>query len=68
MALPASVRPAFRRATGVDNATRLRGRGRALSLALGHLHYYKQLNPVRYDNAAYTIREILGDYYVSHQQ
>jgi aminoglycoside phosphotransferase (APT) family kinase protein len=62
MALPASVRPAFRRAMGVDDATWLRGRARALSLALGHLHYYKELNPVMYDNAAYTIREVLSDY------
>jgi aminoglycoside phosphotransferase (APT) family kinase protein len=46
MALPASARPAFRRATGVHDATWLRGRARALSLALGHLHYYNQLNPV----------------------
>lgn len=68
MALPASVRPAFRRATGVDNATWLRGQARALSLALGHLHYYKQLNPVMYDNAVYTIREVLGDYYAARQQ
>jgi aminoglycoside phosphotransferase (APT) family kinase protein len=34
MLLPASVRPAFRRATGADDATWLRGRARALSMAL----------------------------------
>jgi len=68
MVLPASVRPAFRRATGVDDATWLRGRARALSLALGHLHYYKELNPVMHDNAAYTIREVLGDYYASQKR
>jgi aminoglycoside phosphotransferase (APT) family kinase protein len=62
MLLPASVRPAFRRATGVDDATWLRGRARALSLAMGHLDYYRyNLNPVMYDNAAYTIREVLND-------
>jgi aminoglycoside phosphotransferase (APT) family kinase protein len=63
MLLSASVRPAFRRATGVDDATWLRGRARALSLAMGHLDYYRDgLNPVMYDNAAYTIREVLNDY------
>jgi aminoglycoside phosphotransferase (APT) family kinase protein len=63
MLLPASVRPAFRRATGVDDATWLRGRARALSLAMGHLDYYRDsLSPVMYDNAAYTIREVLHDH------
>jgi aminoglycoside phosphotransferase (APT) family kinase protein len=37
MLLPASVRPAFKCATGVDDANRLRGRARALSMAMGHL-------------------------------
>jgi aminoglycoside phosphotransferase (APT) family kinase protein len=64
MLLPASVRSAFRRATGVDDATWLRGRARALSLALGHLDYYRDdLNPGMYDNAAYAIREVLDDFY-----
>jgi len=63
MLLPASVRPAFRRATGVDDATWMRGRARALSLALGHLDYYRDnLNRVMYDNAAYTIGEVLNDH------
>jgi aminoglycoside phosphotransferase (APT) family kinase protein len=63
MLLPASVRPAFREATGVDEATWLRGRARALSLALGHLDYYWEgLNPLMYDNAVYTIEQVLTDY------
>lgn len=62
MLLPAQVRPTFRRATGVDDATWLRGRARALSIALGHLDYYRDLNPVMADNARYTIREVLDDY------
>jgi hypothetical protein len=34
-----------------------------LSLAVGHLDYCKDnLNPVMYDNAAYTIREVLNDF------
>lgn len=66
MVLPAHVRPAFRRASGVDDATWLRSRARALSGAMGGLHYYRDgLNPVMYDNAAYTIREVLSDYYSS---
>jgi aminoglycoside phosphotransferase (APT) family kinase protein len=62
MLLPASVRPAFRRATGADDATWLRGRARALSMALGHLDYYSDTNPVMADNARYTICEVLADY------
>ena len=62
MLLPAHVRPAFRRAIGVDDVTWLRGRARALSMALGHLPYYKYTNPVMADNARYTIGEVLADY------
>jgi aminoglycoside phosphotransferase (APT) family kinase protein len=62
MLLPASVRPAFRRAVGTDDATWLRGRARALSMALGHLDYYRDTNPVMNANARYTICEILADY------
>jgi len=65
MLLPASVRPAFRRATGADDATWLRGRARALSMALGHLDYYSDTNPVMADNARYTIGEIFADYEAS---
>ena len=63
MLLPASVRPAFRRAIGTDDATWLRGRARALSMALGHLDYYSDTNPVMAHNARYTIGEILADYH-----
>jgi aminoglycoside phosphotransferase (APT) family kinase protein len=61
MLLPAHVRPSFRRAVGADDATWLRGRARALSMALGHLDYYGETNPVMADNARYTIREVLAD-------
>lgn len=64
MLLPESVRPAFRRAIGTDEATWLRGRARALSMALGHLDYYRDTNPVMADNARYTISEVLADYRV----
>lgn len=62
MLLPAHVRPAFRRAVGTDDATWLRGRARALSMALGHLDYHKDSNVVMANNARYTIREVLADY------
>lgn len=62
MLLPADVRPAFRRAIGVDDVTWLRGRARAMSMALGHLPYYKDTNPVMADNARYTICEVLADH------
>ena len=62
MLLPDHVRPAFRRATGVDAATWLRGRARALSMALGHLSYYQDTNPVMADNARHTIGEVFADH------
>jgi aminoglycoside phosphotransferase (APT) family kinase protein len=62
MLLPDHVGPAFRHATGVDDATWLGGRARALSMAMGHLYYYRDTNPVMADNALYTIREVLADY------
>jgi aminoglycoside phosphotransferase (APT) family kinase protein len=65
MLLPAHVRPAFRRAISTDDATWLRGRARALSMAIGHLPYYQHINPVMADNARYTIREVLADYWSS---
>jgi aminoglycoside phosphotransferase (APT) family kinase protein len=64
MLLPASVRPAFKCATGVDDATWLRGRARALSMAMGHLdHYRGGLNQVMYDNAVFTAHQVLNDSY-----
>jgi aminoglycoside phosphotransferase (APT) family kinase protein len=62
MLLAAEVRPAFRAATGVDDATWIRSRARALSMALGNLDYYRDTNPVMADNARYTIGEVLDDY------
>jgi aminoglycoside phosphotransferase (APT) family kinase protein len=44
MLLPSAARPAFKSAVNVDDATWLRGRARALSEAIGHLRYYKDLN------------------------
>jgi aminoglycoside phosphotransferase (APT) family kinase protein len=62
MLLPAHARADFRNAVRVDDASWLRGRARALSMALGVLDYYRDTNPVMADNARYTIREVLADY------
>lgn len=59
---------AFRRAIGTDQATWLRGRARALSRALGHLHYYRATNHIMTDNARHTIREVLADYQRTGEQ
>jgi aminoglycoside phosphotransferase (APT) family kinase protein len=68
MVLPAQVRPAFRNAVAVDNATWLRGRARALSGAIGGLLYYGNgLNQAMHDNAARTIREVLNDCHSSRE-
>ena len=32
-------------------------------MALGHLDYYRDTNPVMADNARYTICEVLADYH-----
>jgi aminoglycoside phosphotransferase (APT) family kinase protein len=61
MLLPAQVRPAFRRAVGVDDATWWQGRARAMSMALGHLDYYRETNPVMADNARFTLGEVFAD-------
>jgi aminoglycoside phosphotransferase (APT) family kinase protein len=58
--LPASSRDAYRAALGVDDATWERGRGWALSIALGQLSFYAQTNPVLVANARHVLRELLG--------
>jgi aminoglycoside phosphotransferase (APT) family kinase protein len=60
--LPAEVRPGFRAALHVDDATWLRGRAKALSIAVIALPYYLHINPLMADNARYTIGEVLADY------
>jgi aminoglycoside phosphotransferase (APT) family kinase protein len=59
--LPADARSIFRSALGVDDATWLRGRGWALSMAVIALPYYETTNPVMADNARHVIREVLSD-------
>ncbi|GLY77051.1 aminoglycoside phosphotransferase family protein [Actinoallomurus iriomotensis] len=59
--LPAAARETFRDAVDVDEATWARGRGWALSMALGQLPYYRNTNPVISANARHVIREIRRD-------
>ncbi|WP_405910648.1 aminoglycoside phosphotransferase family protein [Streptomyces sp. NBC_00828] len=59
--LPTGARPAFRHATGADDATWARGRGWALSMALNQLPYYRTTNPVMAANAEHVICEVLAD-------
>jgi len=57
--LPADTRDAFRAAVGVDDATWLRGRGWALSIALVQLPYYRHTNPTLAANARHVLHEAL---------
>ncbi|WP_330440027.1 aminoglycoside phosphotransferase family protein [Streptomyces griseoaurantiacus] len=57
--LPAEAREVFREALGVDDATWIRGRGRALSQALLALPSYRDTNPAMAHNARYVIGEVL---------
>ena len=59
--LPVVTREVYRSALNVDDATWLRGRGWALSIALIQLPYYHQTNPVLAGNARYVIAEVLAD-------
>jgi aminoglycoside phosphotransferase (APT) family kinase protein len=60
--LPASARPAFREALGADDGTWNRGRGRALSMALIQLPYYRETNKGIAANAQHVIDEVLADF------
>lgn len=55
--LPANVRDEFRAALDVDDATWLRGRGRALPQALGYLRHYRNTNLA----LAYYARHVIGE-------
>lgn len=59
--LPAGAREVFRAALGVDDATWIRGRGRALSQALIALPYYRRTNPAMAHNARHVIRTVLDE-------
>jgi aminoglycoside phosphotransferase (APT) family kinase protein len=59
--LPAGARRAFRAAVGCDDATWVRGRARALAMALGGLRYYRDIEPTLAAEARYTIGQVLAD-------
>lgn len=60
--LSAESRATFRSALTVDDATWLRGRGFALSVALLQLPYYRDSNPVLAANARSVISAVLADH------
>lgn len=57
--LPPQAREVYRHALGVDDATWQRGRGWALSVALGQLSCYATSNPPLADNARHVLRQLL---------
>ena len=59
--LPGEVRGVFRSVVDVDDATWLRGRGWALSVALIQLPYYKKTNVELAANARHVIGAVLAD-------
>ncbi|WP_442817770.1 aminoglycoside phosphotransferase family protein [Streptomyces sp. NBC_01591] len=59
--LPAHARGVFRTALNADDAAWVRGRGWALSTALGELRYYRDSNPAMAAIARHVIREVLAD-------
>ena len=60
--LSGDARTTFRSATGVDDATWLRGRGWALSIALIEIPYYLHTNPVMIREAHHVIAEVLANF------
>ncbi|RKN06282.1 aminoglycoside phosphotransferase family protein [Streptomyces radicis] len=60
--LPPGARDRFRAAVGVDDATWLRGRGKALAMALPQLPYYHETNPGIAANARHVIAQVLADH------
>jgi aminoglycoside phosphotransferase (APT) family kinase protein len=59
--LDESSRDTFRAEVAVDDATWERGRGWALSTAVGALAYYEDTNPFMADQARHKLRSLLGD-------
>lgn len=56
--LTADTRHTFREAVRADDATWARGRGRALSMAVIQLPYYRHTNPVISGNARHVLTEL----------
>jgi aminoglycoside phosphotransferase (APT) family kinase protein len=60
--LTADTRSLFRAQASPDDATWARGRGWALGLGLGAVHYYRGSNPVLAATGHHAIAEALADY------
>ena len=58
--LTSRSRPVFRSSVDVDDATWLRGRGKALSMALIQLPYHWDSNPAMARNARYVVAQVLA--------
>lgn len=58
--LTPAARQVFRDGVDVDDATWIRGRGWALSMAVIQLPYYRHTNPVISTNARYVINQVLA--------
>ena len=56
-----NAREDLRERLGVDDATWARGRGRALSIGVTALPYYRATNPARAAVGAHPIREVLAE-------
>jgi aminoglycoside phosphotransferase (APT) family kinase protein len=63
--LSTETRDVFRAALQVDDATWMRGRGWALSVALIALPYYRSTNPVIVATATHMIGEVLADHSIA---
>jgi aminoglycoside phosphotransferase (APT) family kinase protein len=61
-ALSAETRDVFRSALTIDDATWVRGRGFALSVAFLHIPYYKNTNPVLAGIPRHAIDEVVADH------
>jgi aminoglycoside phosphotransferase (APT) family kinase protein len=59
--LPADARELLRQELAVDDATWLRGRGLALSVALLQVPYYRETNPELAGNGLHIIEQVLGE-------
>jgi aminoglycoside phosphotransferase (APT) family kinase protein len=59
--IPRDMRPVFRAAVGVDDATWARARGWALSVGLIALPYYEETNPTLAATARHLIGEVLAE-------
>src|SRR5690606_34990913 len=63
--LDAKSRALFRNAIDVDDATWIRGRGWAISLALGTFPYYHATNPTLTAIAWHSIEQVFADHAAS---